>query len=257
MPIKKPIPVLIAWAISNHQGKIMRASIRAKIVKVCEAKIAAKGNDVGVSFYAFFANKNDDPELLMEVAQWWIMEMKLDHFEKARKIISLVWISHSASDWFSRYSAWIRHVGIQPESEGKKDLPRMAILPRHQAWIDQTWIITWLLGTGSHDLVVEDVVVAEEWTFIRGRWHNRAGALSLHCPCPNGHRHWSISPRRKPGYAAPGSSSMNLSRMPGKRWWRGSRWISNKKICCACPVLCLDPDHPFWREHQGAGVLQP
>lgn len=68
----------------------MRASMRAKIVKVCKAKIAAKGEDVGVSFYAFFANKNDDPELLMEVAEWWIMEMKLDHFEKARKIISLV-----------------------------------------------------------------------------------------------------------------------------------------------------------------------
>lgn len=68
----------------------MRASIRAKIVKICEAKIAAKGDDVSVSFYAFFANKNDNPELLMEVAEWWIMEMKLDHFEKARKIISLV-----------------------------------------------------------------------------------------------------------------------------------------------------------------------
>lgn len=68
----------------------MRASIREKIVKVCEAKIAAKGDNVGVSFYAFFANKNDDPELLMEVAHWWIMEMKLDHFEKAKKIISLV-----------------------------------------------------------------------------------------------------------------------------------------------------------------------
>ncbi|AYN29885.1 hypothetical protein D8682_24660 [Buttiauxella sp. 3AFRM03] len=68
----------------------MRASIRAKIVRVCEAKIAAKGDNVGVSFYAFFANKNDDPELLMEVAHWWIMEMKLDHFEKAKKIISLI-----------------------------------------------------------------------------------------------------------------------------------------------------------------------
>lgn len=75
----------------------MRASIRAKIVKVCEAKIAVKGDDVGVSFYAFFANKNDDPELLMEVAQWWIMEMKLDHFEKARKIISLVQTCHFTS----------------------------------------------------------------------------------------------------------------------------------------------------------------
>ena len=37
-----------------------------------------------------FANKNDEPELLMEVAHWWIMEMKLDHFEKAEKIKSLV-----------------------------------------------------------------------------------------------------------------------------------------------------------------------
>ncbi|EOE6666707.1 DUF6500 family protein [Klebsiella pneumoniae] len=27
------------------------------MVKVCEAKTAAKGDDVGVSFYAFFANK--------------------------------------------------------------------------------------------------------------------------------------------------------------------------------------------------------
>lgn len=68
----------------------MRASIRVKILKVCEDKIVAKGEDVGLSFYAFFANKNDDPELLMEVARWWIMDMKLDHFEKARKIISLV-----------------------------------------------------------------------------------------------------------------------------------------------------------------------
>ncbi len=45
-----------------------------------------KGPDVGLSFYAFFANKNDDPELLMEAATWWIMEHKLDHFEKALKI---------------------------------------------------------------------------------------------------------------------------------------------------------------------------
>lgn len=50
----------------------------------------AKGSNVGLSFYAFFANKNDDPELLMEVAHWWIMEMKLDHFEKAEKIKYIV-----------------------------------------------------------------------------------------------------------------------------------------------------------------------
>ncbi|MDZ5731132.1 DUF6500 family protein (plasmid) [Enterobacter sp. D2] len=67
----------------------MRACSRAKI-KVCEASIASEGDDVGVSFYAFFANKNDAPECPMKISLWWIMEMKLDHFEKARKIISLV-----------------------------------------------------------------------------------------------------------------------------------------------------------------------
>lgn len=68
----------------------MNASIKARIVTICDEKIAAKGNQVGLSFYAFFPNKNNDPETLMEVAQWWIMEMKLDHFEKAEKIKSLV-----------------------------------------------------------------------------------------------------------------------------------------------------------------------
>ena len=68
----------------------MRVEMKEKIIRTCEAKIVTKGSNVGLSFYAFFANKNDDPELLMEVAHWWIMEMKLDHFEKAEKIKSLV-----------------------------------------------------------------------------------------------------------------------------------------------------------------------
>ena len=68
----------------------MRVEMKEKIIRTCEAKIVSKGSNVGLSFYAFFANKNDDPELLMEVAHWWIMEMKLDHFEKAEKIKSLV-----------------------------------------------------------------------------------------------------------------------------------------------------------------------
>ena len=68
----------------------MRESFKKKIIKVCDKKIAAKGENVGLSFYAFFANKNDDPELLMEVAQWWILTHKLDHFEKAVKIRSMV-----------------------------------------------------------------------------------------------------------------------------------------------------------------------
>jgi hypothetical protein len=64
----------------------MRESLRNKIIEVCDSKIDKKGPTVGLSFYAFFANRNDDPQLLMEAATWWIKENKLDHFEKAVKI---------------------------------------------------------------------------------------------------------------------------------------------------------------------------
>jgi len=68
----------------------LRTSLRQKIIEVCDKKIAAKGPDVGLSFYAFFANKNDDPELLMEAATWWIETHRLDHFEKAVKVKAMV-----------------------------------------------------------------------------------------------------------------------------------------------------------------------
>lgn len=68
----------------------MNSAIRQKIINVCNDKIAKKGSNVGLSFYAFFANKNNDPELLMEVAKWWILTHKLDHFEKAIKIKELI-----------------------------------------------------------------------------------------------------------------------------------------------------------------------
>lgn len=68
----------------------MRKSLQDKIIEVCDKKVGQKGTNVGLSFYAFFANKNDDPDLLMEAATWWIMIHKLDHFEKALKIKTLV-----------------------------------------------------------------------------------------------------------------------------------------------------------------------
>ncbi|WP_308993472.1 DUF6500 family protein [Mariniflexile litorale] len=68
----------------------MNPRLRAKIIQVCDEKIKAKGDQVGVSFYAFFENKNNNPELLMEAATWWIKEHQLDHFEKAVKIRDLV-----------------------------------------------------------------------------------------------------------------------------------------------------------------------
>jgi hypothetical protein len=68
----------------------MRESFKKKIIDTCNKKIEAKGSNVGLSFYAFFTNKNDDPKLLMEVAKWWILTNKLNHFEKAIKIKKLV-----------------------------------------------------------------------------------------------------------------------------------------------------------------------
>ena len=68
----------------------MNGRISQKIIQVCNDKIAKKGDNVGLSFYAFFANKNDDPVLLMEVAEWWIKKHKFDHFEKAVKIRGIV-----------------------------------------------------------------------------------------------------------------------------------------------------------------------
>lgn len=68
----------------------MRKELREKIIEVCTQKIEQKGFGVGVSFYAFFKNKNDQPEVLMEVARWWIETHKLNHFEKAVKIRDMV-----------------------------------------------------------------------------------------------------------------------------------------------------------------------
>ena len=68
----------------------MSPILRAKILEICDKKIAEKGSNVGLSFYAFFENKNTQPELLMEAATWWIQEHTLDHFEKATKIKKMV-----------------------------------------------------------------------------------------------------------------------------------------------------------------------
>lgn len=68
----------------------MQQAIKEKIIQVCNEKIAKKGDQVGLSFYAFFANKNDDPETLMQVAEWWIKTHQLDHFEKASKIKQMI-----------------------------------------------------------------------------------------------------------------------------------------------------------------------
>ena len=76
--------------MSHIQTTQLDAKLKQKIIQICEDKIRQKGENVGLSFYAFFANKNDDPETLMQVATWWIKTHQLDHFEKAIKIKQLI-----------------------------------------------------------------------------------------------------------------------------------------------------------------------
>lgn len=58
--------------------------------------------------------------------------------------------------------------GIRVEGGASSGLPRMAVMPRDKVSIKHTWDTVGLSGTGSHDVVVDCVVVPEEWTFIRG-----------------------------------------------------------------------------------------
>ncbi|NML28341.1 acyl-CoA dehydrogenase family protein [Zoogloea dura] len=66
--------------------------------------------------------------------------------------------------------------GILPKNGDGSGLPRMAVMPREKVQISPNWEVMGLLGTGSHDIVVKDVVVPEEWTFVRG------GPASLDTP---------------------------------------------------------------------------
>lgn len=67
-------------------------------------------------------------------------------------------------------------VGITVADDATGGLPRVAVMPAAQVDIRENWDVIGLQGTGSHDLVVDGVVVPEEWTFIRG------GAASLDSP---------------------------------------------------------------------------
>ena len=84
------MPALLKQSVTPLLPKRLKASLKQKMHQVCHKKIAQKGDNVGLSFYAFFANKNHDPELLMQAATWWIQTHQLDHFEKAHKIIKLL-----------------------------------------------------------------------------------------------------------------------------------------------------------------------
>jgi alkylation response protein AidB-like acyl-CoA dehydrogenase len=67
-------------------------------------------------------------------------------------------------------------VGIKTAGGSGGGLPRIAVMPRERVRIEPNWDVNGLKGTGSHDIVVDGVVVPLEWTFVRG------GGSSLDTP---------------------------------------------------------------------------
>lgn len=69
-------------------------------------------------------------------------------------------------------------VGIKVEDGGDTGgLPLVAVMPADKTRIVRNWDVIGLKGTGSHDVVVDKVVVPREWTFVRGSKPNLDGPL--------------------------------------------------------------------------------
>ena len=66
----------------------------------------------------------------------------------------------TGADWIS--------VGIIIPGEGGAPPPRLLVLPASKVEIVENWEVVGLSGTGSHDLVVNNVLADEDWSFIRG-----------------------------------------------------------------------------------------
>lgn len=61
-----------------------------KSSKCVTQRLPPKAKVSACLFTRFFANKDDDPVLLMEAATWWIETHGLDHFVKAVTIRQMV-----------------------------------------------------------------------------------------------------------------------------------------------------------------------
>lgn len=58
--------------------------------------------------------------------------------------------------------------GIVPKKGEAAELPRVVLMPREQVEIVNTWDVSGLAGTGSHDVVIDKVPVDPQWSFVRG-----------------------------------------------------------------------------------------
>lgn len=59
-------------------------------------------------------------------------------------------------------------VGIKVDGGDFGGLPLIAVMPAAKVAIERNWDVIGLKGTGSHDMVVDKVIVPPEWTFVRG-----------------------------------------------------------------------------------------
>lgn len=64
--------------------------LKIKSFKFVVKKLKQKGQKLAFLFMRSFQIGNDTPELLMEVAKWWITINQFDHFEKAAKIKQMI-----------------------------------------------------------------------------------------------------------------------------------------------------------------------
>lgn len=63
----------------------MRSALRQKAIAVCDARNARKGDGAGLSGFAFFAGKNDDPAAPSEMGTRRIATLRPGQHPKARK----------------------------------------------------------------------------------------------------------------------------------------------------------------------------
>lgn len=58
--------------------------------------------------------------------------------------------------------------GVGFTIDGEDKPPRLAVFTKDKITIEQTWNVHGMIGTGSFDVVLEDVFVPHEWTFAKG-----------------------------------------------------------------------------------------
>lgn len=59
-------------------------------------------------------------------------------------------------------------VGVALKDGDKSGLPLMAVMPADKVRIEQTWDTLGMTATGSHDMIVEDVFVPDNYLLVRG-----------------------------------------------------------------------------------------